>query len=229
MRAEPSLLRLACCSPLTQRPRKTASGESLGPRVITNSNAVTGITDREVVGALNSVAPHPSNADIMFIGAVNGGVWRTTNATGASPVWEDVSGDLPSLSTGAVVYDLGDPGFQTVLVGAGRYSSSARRGGSPQFGIYRTTNGGDDWVDIDGAALDGQSINVISANGNLVLVSTGGPSRDRGSSWDRTQAASGSGRNCRDAHRPEREPRFYPQARLSIWWPIRQARVSTIR
>jgi hypothetical protein len=169
--------------------------ESLGPRVITNSNEITGITDKEVVGAVNSVAPHPSNADIMFIGAVNGGVWRTTNATDSSPSWDDVSGDLPSLSIGAVAYDLGDASFQTVLVGAGRYSSSGRRGGSPQFGIYRTTNGGEDWVDIDGTTLDGQSINAISANGNLVLVSTGGSvagqglylGQNAGGTWQWTQ------------------------------------------
>ena len=147
--------------------------ENLGPRVVT-SGSVLGITDGEVVGAINSVALHPSNADVMFIGSVNGGVWRTTNATDTSPGWENVSDDLPSLSIGTVAYDVGDATFQTILAGAGRYSSFGRRGGSPQFGVYRSTNGGDDWVDIDGAALDGQSINAIAANGNLVLVSTGG-------------------------------------------------------
>ena len=144
--------------------------ENLGPRVIT-SGGVAGITDGEVVGAVNSVAPHPSNPDVMFIGAVNGGVWRTSNATSTAPVWEDVSGDLPSFSIGAVAYDVNDAGFQTILVGAGLYSSFARRGGFPQFGIYRTTNAGDDWSDIDGGALDGQSINAIAPNGNLILVS----------------------------------------------------------
>jgi photosystem II stability/assembly factor-like uncharacterized protein len=126
-----------------------------------------------VVGAVNSVALHPSNADVMFIGAVNGGVWRTTNATDASPSWDDVSGDLPSLSIGTVAYDMGDSSFQTILAGAGRYSSSSRRG-STRFGLYRSTNGGDNWNDIDGTALDGQSINAIAANGDLILVSTGG-------------------------------------------------------
>ncbi len=147
--------------------------ESLGPKVIT-SGQVSGITDGEVVGAIVSVAPHPSDADVLFIGSVNGGIWRTTNATASLPTWEDVSGDLPSFSIGTVTYDVGDSSNQTLLVGAGRYSSLGRVGGSPQFGIYRSTNGGDDWVDIDGTALDGRHINAIAANGNLVLVSTGG-------------------------------------------------------
>lgn len=165
-----SVVFLLTCQVAAQEDR---TWENIGPRVIT-SGSVAGITDGEVVGAINSVAPHPSDPDVMFIGAVNGGVWRTENATDALPVWENVSGDLPSLSIGTVAYDTGDPAFQTILVGAGRYSSYARRGGSPRFGLYRSTNGGDDWVDIDGTALDGQSINAIAANGDLILVSTGG-------------------------------------------------------
>lgn len=168
--------------------------ENLGPRVIT-SGGVTGITDGEVVGAVNSLAPHPTDADVMLIGAVNGGIWRTLNATDTVPLWENVSDDLPSLSIGTVAYDIGDVTFQTILVGAGRYSSFGRRGGSPLFGLYRSTNGGDDWVDIDGTALDGQSINAVAANGNLILVSTGGSvggqglflGQNTGGSWQWTQ------------------------------------------
>ena len=32
-------------------------------------------------GAIEAIAPHPANPDIVFVAAVNGGVWRTTNAT----------------------------------------------------------------------------------------------------------------------------------------------------
>jgi len=168
-----SLVALALLIAVDAAAQEDRLWESLGPRVITDSNSVAGITDREVVGAVNSLALHPSDADEMFIGAVNSGVWRTDNATSASPVWVDVSEDLPALSIGAVAYDAADATFDTVLVGAGRYSSHARLGGL-RFGVYRTQNRGDDWVDIDGAALDNQSINAIAANGNRILVSTGG-------------------------------------------------------
>ena len=33
------------------------------------------------VGAVQAIAPHPANADIMIAGSVNGGLWRTVNAT----------------------------------------------------------------------------------------------------------------------------------------------------
>src|SRR5262249_23920084 len=36
-----------------------------------------------VTGAVEAIATDPHNADVVFVGAVNGGVWKTTNATAA--------------------------------------------------------------------------------------------------------------------------------------------------
>ena len=38
-----------------------------GPGPITEGQ-VEGITDREVVGAVNVLAPHPTNSDILYVG-----------------------------------------------------------------------------------------------------------------------------------------------------------------
>src|SRR5262245_31245524 len=40
-----------------------------------------------LAGAVSSVVPHPTNPDILWIGAVNGGIWKTTTATHAKPDW----------------------------------------------------------------------------------------------------------------------------------------------
>ena len=40
---------------------------------------VENITNREVAGAINAVATHPTDANVIFVGAVNGGIWRTGN------------------------------------------------------------------------------------------------------------------------------------------------------
>ena len=40
-----------------------------------------------MTGGIQAIAPHPTNADILYVGAVNGGVWKTNNATAASPTW----------------------------------------------------------------------------------------------------------------------------------------------
>ena len=57
-----------------------------GPERITNG-LVEGILDNLVIGAVNRVLPHPIDANIMYIGSVNGGVWKTNNAQSNSPSW----------------------------------------------------------------------------------------------------------------------------------------------
>src|SRR5262245_66140826 len=54
--------------------------------------------NNSVAGAIQVVVPHPTNANLLFVGAVNGGIWRTTNATAASPTWTPLTDFQPSLS-----------------------------------------------------------------------------------------------------------------------------------
>src|SRR5688500_8024909 len=63
-----------------------ATWTPLGPAAITEGQS-EGIPNRPAAGAIHALAPHPTNADILYVGAVNGGVWKTTNATAASPTW----------------------------------------------------------------------------------------------------------------------------------------------
>ena len=57
--------------------------KSQGPER-TEYGAVEGILDSLVIGAVNRILPHPTDANIMYIGSVNGGVWKTTNALSIS-------------------------------------------------------------------------------------------------------------------------------------------------
>src|SRR4051812_43987894 len=63
-----------------------------GPRPTTGGQ-VEGIVDKEVVGAIKAVAPHPSDPDIVYAGSVNGGVWRTRDARSARPTWDHLTDD----------------------------------------------------------------------------------------------------------------------------------------
>src|SRR5438045_709038 len=38
-------------------------------------------------GAVQSIAARPGDATTLFVGTVNGGVWRTTTAMAANPTW----------------------------------------------------------------------------------------------------------------------------------------------
>src|SRR3954447_88536 len=51
----------------------------VGPRPTTKGQ-VENIDRDEVVGAVKAIAPHPSDENIVYIGAVNGGVWASKNA-----------------------------------------------------------------------------------------------------------------------------------------------------
>ena len=56
-----------------------------------------GLTNNPVAGAINAIVP--ISADIVFVGTVNGGVWKTSNATAATPTWTPLTDiQLPALS-----------------------------------------------------------------------------------------------------------------------------------
>lgn len=77
---------------------------SQGPERTTNG-AVEGILDSLVTGAVNRILPHPTDANIMYIGSVNGGVWKTTNALSSSPTyptWTPLTDKLKSTCIGAL-------------------------------------------------------------------------------------------------------------------------------
>src|SRR4051795_13021958 len=54
-----------------------------GPAPITGGQT-SGLTDSPVVGAVQSIAMHPINPSVAFIGTVNGGVWGTTSFVSGS-------------------------------------------------------------------------------------------------------------------------------------------------
>ncbi len=142
----------------------------LGPFGATNGQ-VEGIANRPVTGAIHTILAHPTDANIVYIGGTNGGVWKTTNATAASPNWTPLTDSLPSQSIGALTFDLGDPTFNTIYAGNGQYSSFARIG-NERRGLMRTTDGGQTWQVVDGGGvLRGKNISGIHANGNTVVVS----------------------------------------------------------
>jgi hypothetical protein len=135
------------------------------------------------------VAAHPTDANILYVGGVNSGIWRTGNATAASPTWTPLTDNFPSLSIGALEFDPTDQTRRTLIAGVGRFSSFGRNGG-PLTGILRTTDGGDNWTQIRPQILMNQNISGVAARGTTLLASsttatTGGLFRsvDGGANW----------------------------------------------
>src|SRR5262249_27256041 len=107
---------------------------------------------REMVGAVHAIAPHPTDANILYVGAVNGGVWKTTNALNDRPNWVPLTDTQASLSIGAMDLDPLDTTGRTLVAGIGRFSSFGRRGG-PRSGLLRTVDGGATWTALNGGGI----------------------------------------------------------------------------
>ncbi len=120
-----------------------------------------------VIGAIHTVLAHPTDADILYIGATNGGIWKTTNATTTNPDWVQLTDDMGALSIGAMEFDRNDP--DTILVGLGRYSS-LRRSGGDRNGLFLTTDGGENWAKLDDPLLIDMNISGVSIDGDRLVV-----------------------------------------------------------
>jgi|GEM_PF-5882824 len=123
----------------------------------------------EVVGAVHTVLAHPDDANIVWMGAVNGGVWRTDNATAELPNWVPLTDNFSSLSIGALQLDKTDTTYQTLIAGIGRFSSFAQLGGQ-LTGLLKTTDGGATWREIGREALLDRNISGVSSRGSTLVV-----------------------------------------------------------
>ena len=57
-------------------------------------------------GLINAVAVDPQNANVVYLGAVGGGVWKTTDG---GQTWTPLTDNQPSLQIGALALDPTNP------------------------------------------------------------------------------------------------------------------------
>ena len=120
---------------------------------------VVGMADQgnPVAGAVQAVAPHPTDRNRMVIATVNGGIYWTDQAYqapvfGTEPWWyATVTGRYASNAFGDLVYDRSDPNNNTLWASFARISSGAFDNPSPQ-GLIRSADGGRTWAPMANAA-----------------------------------------------------------------------------
>ena len=89
----------------------------IGPSLITGGQADNIAGNNPVIGAVSTLAAHPTDANIMFAGTPNGGVWRTANAQAASPNWSPLTDGEASLSVSSISIDPANPNRMVVGYG----------------------------------------------------------------------------------------------------------------
>lgn len=188
---------LGCAASPAATAQQTVGGiwSLRGPQPTLNGQ-VEGIPDRPVTGAVEALAPHPTNPDILYAASVNGGIWRTNNARAASPTWVPLTQALPSGSMGAIAFDSADTTHQTLVAGTAKRSAYYRDGGA-LLGMLRSTDGGANWTILDpGGPLSNQPIAGVVAFGTRLLAATPDGlwlSLNGGSSFVLRSGATGSG------------------------------------
>ena len=129
-------------------------------------------------GRTRALAGVPSQPATFYLGAVNGGVWKTTDA---GDTWHSLWDQQPTGSIGSVAVALSDPNVIYVASGEGL----ARPDLSVGDGVYKSMDAGKTWTHL--GLRDGQQIGQLAIDPhdpNRVFVAvTGhpyGPNKERG-------------------------------------------------
>jgi photosystem II stability/assembly factor-like uncharacterized protein len=151
----------------------------LGPRPITGEYW-SGYANAS--GRVVSIAPHPTNPDVVYIASASGGVWKTTDG---GLHWIPLTDQLSILNHGAVALDPRDP--NVVYAGTGEYTTQ-----SNGDGLFRSGDGGTTWERIGTTAQVGNTCSriVVDPLNTRRIHVTGSSgycrSTDGGASWENT-------------------------------------------
>jgi len=143
----------------------TPAWTAIGPKSVTS---VWPTTWGNLSGRVRGIAVHPTNQNIVYIGAAGGGIWKTTSG-GTS--WQDVSGQFELLTFGAIAIDPLNP--NTVYAGTGEMLAGWNLVTYSGDGIYKTTDAGTTWSKINqgfGSKTHVSAIAINPTNSNIVLV-----------------------------------------------------------
>ncbi len=96
-----------------------------------------------VGGRITDLVLDPSNVFTIYAGTANGGIFKTTDVGNS---WTPIFDDYGAMSIGNLAIDPQNP--QTLYVGTGEANGGFDSAASPGDGIYKTTDGGNNWENM---------------------------------------------------------------------------------
>jgi len=124
----------------------------MGPEAMTILDWVMG----PVSGRVSALAVHPTDEDIIYLGAASGGLWKTVNG-GAS--WTSIFNDVGTQSIGAITIDPASP--ETIWVGTGEQGQNCWSYFG--MGLFRSTDGGASFEAVNGSGQTALDLSYITS------------------------------------------------------------------
>ncbi|UCH96982.1 MAG: hypothetical protein JSV88_09065, partial [Candidatus Aminicenantes bacterium] len=105
-------------------------------------------------GRVAAIGVSASNPELYYVGGADGGVWKSENG-GAS--WKPLTDHLPTTAIGAIAVD--PTNDQVVYAGSGEanFANHSRYG----LGLYKTTDGGENWEVLAADVFSGRCFSRI--------------------------------------------------------------------
>ena len=153
----------------------TGTWEQLGPIPL----PANGTGQLNGSGRLNCIAFHPTNPNIIFVGAPAGGFWKSEDN---GVTWAEYSNGLTRLGVSAIVIHPTNP--NTIYIGTGDRDA----GDAPGYGVWRSLDGGLTWAALNSGmgnrtvndlVIDPSNSNIMYAacsNGYIYRTNNGGTS-----------------------------------------------------
>ena len=109
------------------------SWQFIWPRGFANGAGSPAISGSPVTGRVNAVAYHPVSPSTYYIGAADGGVWKTVDS---GDTWQPLSDGWSSLYVSSIAIDPSNP--DQLYVGTGDWPNE----GGQSIGVMQSANGG---------------------------------------------------------------------------------------
>ncbi len=159
--------------------KSEADWTNLGP-----FNIPSGDKGYSGLGRINAIAFHPTNPDIVYIGAPAGGMWEYDASQGT---WTGTTDVLPVLGVSSIIVDWNNP--DNIYIGSGDRDA----GDSQGMGVFKSSDGGQTWELWNngmGNVKVGRMIQHPDVYSTMYAATTGGvfKTTDAGATWTQTKS-----------------------------------------